>query len=162
MSNRPASLILFVLKTCSFELGSKSRVLSAKRVTDSTKANSSIMRGNGFTLIEVLLALLIVTIAFTALIKSTSQSIVGTAHVKDKAIAEMIAMQGVAMIQLGLLIVPPNQEITQVTTMLGQRWYWRVKLAPTPMKQVAQITITTSKNQSGPFGNALIAFRYAP
>ena len=114
----------------------------------------------GFTLIEVLIALSILAIALTALIKATGQTVTSTHLIKDKTISHWIAMQGVAMIQTGQINIPANQEITKVTTLLGERWYWRAKLLPTPIKHMQQINITTSLNQAGPFGNLLIAFRY--
>lgn len=117
---------------------------------------------SGFTLIEVLLALSVLAIALTALIKSTTQSVVGTARIKDKTISHWVAMQGISMIQLKLLTIPPNQEVTKNTRMLGQSWYWRVSLHPTPIKHVQQIRITVSKNQSGPFVDELIGYRYSP
>ena len=116
----------------------------------------------GFTLIEVLLALSVIAIALTALIKATAQTVNSTSRIKEKSISHWVAMEGVSMIQLGLLTVPANQEITQVTTMLGQRWYWRAKLQTTPIKHLQQINITVSKNQSGPFGDLLIAYRQEP
>lgn len=113
---------------------------------------------NAFTLIEVLIALAIIAIAFTALLKATSQDIVFNTRIQDKMTRHWVAMQGVSMIQLGLLTIPPNQEITQVTNMLGKKWYWRAKLLPTPIKAIQQIQITTSQHQSGPFTNQLIAY----
>ncbi|KTC98096.1 GspI family T2SS minor pseudopilin variant LspI [Legionella erythra] len=117
----------------------------------------------GFTLIEVLLALAVVAIALTALLKATSQDVANTQRIKEKTISHWVAMQGVTMVQLGLLTVPPNQEMTQVTSLLGQRWYWRVKLSPTALgKTVQQITVSVSKNQAGPFTDPLLAFKYQP
>jgi general secretion pathway protein I len=119
-------------------------------------------RQSGFTLIEVLLALAIIAIALTALIKSTAQNVSNTHRIKEKTISHWIAMQGTAMIQLGLLPLKVNQEVTQVTTMFGQHWYWRAKIIKTPLKSVEQITIKVSSNQAGPFTDPLVAFRYAP
>ena len=113
----------------------------------------------GFTLIEVLLALAVIAIALTALIKATAQTVATTSRVKEKSISHWVAMQGVSLIQLGLLTVPANQEITHVTNMLGQRWYWRAKLISTPVKHMQQIHITVSRHQSGPFGDLLGAYR---
>ncbi|MDP1601680.1 MAG: GspI family T2SS minor pseudopilin variant LspI [Legionella sp.] len=115
----------------------------------------------GFTLIEVLLALAIIAISLTALMKSTAQNVSNTHRIKEKTISHWIAMQGVAMIQAGLLPIKVNQEVTQVTTMFGERWYWRVNIIKTPMKSVEQLTIKVSNNQAGPFSDPLIAFRYA-
>jgi general secretion pathway protein I len=117
---------------------------------------------HGFTLIEVLLALAVIAIALTALLKATAQNIENTYRIKEKTISHWIAMQGVSMIQLKLVHVTPSQESTQVTTMLDQKWYWRAKISATPIKKMQQISISVSKNQSGPFYEELIAFRYLP
>lgn len=115
----------------------------------------------GFTLIEVLLALSVIAIALTALFKATAQNVSNTQRIKEKTISHWVAMQGVTMVQLGLLQLA-NQEVTKVTSMLGQRWYWRAKMTSTPIKSIQQITITVSRNQSGPFRDPLVAFWYKP
>lgn len=117
---------------------------------------------HGFTLLEVLLALAIIAIALTALLKATAQNVVNTERIKDKTISHWVALQGITMIQLGLLPIVENREITQVTTMLGQRWYWRAQVSASPIKSVQQIIIKVSKNQSGPFENPVLAFRFQP
>ncbi len=114
---------------------------------------------SGFTLIEVLLALAVIAIALTALIKATAQNVAYTQRIKEKSVSHWVAMQGVAMVQLGLLSVNLNQEVTEVTSMLGERWYWRVKLLPTSIKNMQQISISVSHHQAGPFTDTLIAFR---
>lgn len=119
-------------------------------------------RITGFTLIEVLLALSIVAIALVALVKATAQDVANTQRIKEKTISHWIALQGVNMVQLGLLTVPANQEITQVTTLFGEKWYWRVKLSTSVMHSVQQILITVSKNQAGPFTDPTLAFYYKP
>lgn len=113
----------------------------------------------GFTLIEVLLALAIIGIALTALLKATAQNISNTQRIKEKTISHWVAMQGISMIQMGLVQPVESQESTEVTTMFGQRWYWRTKLSRTPVKTMQQITITVSKNQAGPFMSPLIGYR---
>ncbi|AMQ27648.1 TPA: GspI family T2SS minor pseudopilin variant LspI [Legionella pneumophila] len=117
---------------------------------------------SGFTLIEVLLALTVIAIALTALLKATAQNIDNTHRIKEKTISHWVAMQGVAMIQLNLLRTSQSQESTQATTMLGQKWYWRAKISQTPIKRMQQITISVSSKQAGPFREELIAFRYLP
>jgi general secretion pathway protein I len=116
----------------------------------------------GFTLIEVLLALTIITIALTALLKVTAQNIENTNRIKDKTISHWIAMQAVAMIQLDLIQLNSNHESTQVSTMLGRSWYWKAKIKKTAIKSIQKITIVVSQKHTGPFSKELIAFRYLP
>ncbi len=118
------------------------------------------MKNKGFTLIEVLLALAIIAIALTALLKATAQNIENTQRLKEKTIGHWVAMQGVAMIQLGLIQVHAGQDATQKTRMLNQQWYWRAKISPTALKNTEQITISLSLTQNGPFSEELIAYRY--
>lgn len=113
----------------------------------------------GFSLIEVLLALAIIAIALTALLKATGHDVVYMQRIKDKSISHWVAMQGMTMVQLGLIEVK-QQQTTQLTSMLGQNWYWRATYSPTGMARVQKITITTSSKQAGPFGDPLIGFKY--
>ena len=115
----------------------------------------------GFTLIEVLLALAIISIAFTALLKATAQDIEATHRIKDKTISHWVAAQGIAMIQLGLINSQGNQTISEVTTLFNQRWYWRATLKATPLPKVQAITVTVSKSPEGPFRDPLLAYRHA-
>lgn len=117
-------------------------------------------KSTGFTLIEVLLALCIVAIALTALIKATAQTVTGTQLIKHKMIRHWVTMNAVAMIQADLITIPYPQDMTKVTTMLNEKWYWRAKLIPTPIAHVQQIQITTSLSPTGPFNDLLIAFKY--
>lgn len=121
---------------------------------------NSIQNKAGFTLVEVLLALAVIAIALTALLKATAQNIENTHRIKEKTISHWVAMQGVSMIQLNLVQVNLSQETTQATTMLGQKWYWRAKTSSTPSKKIQQLTISVSAKQAGPFREELIAFRY--
>ena len=116
---------------------------------------------SGFTLIEVLIALSIIAIALTALIKAIAQNIENSRRIKEKTISHWVAMQGVAMIELGLLH-PNNQDSTQDTTMLGEHWFWRAKVTATGLKSIQLITISVSTELSGTYKEEVRAFRYLP
>lgn len=115
----------------------------------------------GFTLIEVLLALAIISIALTALLKATSQNVNFTYRIKEKTVSHWVATQGVRAIQIGLIPIHPGQEITKSTIMLNKKWYWRASLQPSPIKNTQMIHVAVSPNPTGPFENELIAFRYS-
>lgn len=115
---------------------------------------------SGFTLIEVLLALTIIAIALTALLKVTGENISITGLVKEKNTRHWVAMQGIILIQLGVIPVIENQEISEATDFLEEKWYWHARIHPTSVQGVREIVVTTSKTQSGPFTNPLIGYQY--
>lgn len=114
---------------------------------------------HGFTLIEVLIALAIIAIALTALLKASSEDVSHTTKIKERTISHWVAMQGINAIQLNLIPIHFNQEISEVTTMLGERWYWRARVSPTDVPSMQLITITVSNSPSGPFTTPLYGFR---
>ncbi len=114
----------------------------------------------GFTLIEVLLALAVIAIALTALFKASAQDVAYTARVKEKTTAHWVAMQALSIIQLNLVDVNQLQENTQTITMLNENWYWRANVITTPVQTMQQIVISVSKNKQGPFTDPLVGFRY--
>lgn len=118
------------------------------------------IKAKGFTLIEVLIALSIIAIALTALIRALGQDILTMQRIKDKTIGHWVQMQGVAMVQLGLLPLSTQREENERTLMFGQSWYWRVQSRPSPLPHVEQFTITISQNPAGPFHSPFTAFKY--
>lgn len=135
-----------------------SKTASTKPCADSLACRKKSNQA-GFTLIEVLVALSIIAIAFTALLKATSDSIAMHQKLKNKMIREWVAAQGITLIQLGLVQSINNQIISEQTTLFNQHWYWRASLSPTPLKEVQKITLTSSLTPTGPFTDAVIAFK---
>ena len=120
------------------------------------------MRSKGFTLLEVLVALMILAIALTALMKASGQAVINSQRLQQKNIQHWVARQGISMIQLGLLPINPNQSVSQVTQMMGQRCYWVAELKPTSIEHLQQIKITLSPSATGPFGDPWYGYRYSP
>jgi len=78
----------------------------------------------GFTLIEVLIALMIVSIAVTAIMKTTMQAIHTTAYLEDKTMATWVAQRAINHIVLGLWVLPESPATLKKTeTMLGKDWH---------------------------------------
>lgn len=115
----------------------------------------------GFTLIEVLIALSILAIALTALLKSMAQTVDSMHRIKQKTLNHWVAMQGIRMVQLGLLNINPSQETTQDTKMLGEHCFWRAQLSSTSQKNIQLISIYISNTKTGPFQLSLQGFKYS-
>ncbi len=118
------------------------------------------MKNKGFTLIEVLIALTIIAVALTALMKATIFNVTGASRLKERMISHWVQEQGLLFVQLGLIGVKPNHITTESTVMLNQRWYWRIQYHKTALPSVQKISVVVSKKQSGPFNNALTGYRY--
>jgi len=96
----------------------------------------------GLTLIEVLIALAIVAIALTAIIKAATQNIRATDYLQQKIVANWVGLQVVNEARLGLLAVPAMTEGVQHTTvMLGQAWSWHARQLATPNKRIAKVVV---------------------
>lgn len=90
----------------------------------------------GFTLIEVLIALVILAIALTAIVKATQDGIRDTTEVRDRIIAQWAAMNIMTKIQLGLLPAPtPSQANEGQMTLLKYSWHWRASVVATGIAQ---------------------------
>jgi general secretion pathway protein I len=82
-------------------------------------------RSTGFTLIEVLIALAIIAIACTAVVKAVSDSIRVTTDLERHAAANWVASNVLAQIQSGVLDLPlPGTPVSGTSKMLNLQWHW--------------------------------------
>lgn len=100
-------------------------------------------KNDGFTLIEVLVALAILAIAIIAIIKSTTQNIRDTLYLQNKTIANWVGTEVVNEVRAGLLKPSSeNDSIEQETEMLGRKWTWQASLQTTPNPHIKKIKVT--------------------
>jgi general secretion pathway protein I len=96
----------------------------------------------GFTLIEVLIALAILSISLTAVIKATSQNIRDTFYIQNKMIAHWVGINLINEARAGLLKLPTmEQDSKQEVIMLGQHWQWEGHTSSSPNSQIKEIHI---------------------
>lgn len=101
------------------------------------------MRTNrGFTLVEVLVALAIITIALTAIMKSASQNTRNTLYVQHKAMAAWVGLTIMNQARLGLITLPDTIEHSDnEITLLRQKWNWQGEMVPTKNKHIREMHI---------------------
>lgn len=83
---------------------------------------------NGFTLIEVMVALAIIAIALASLIKASGSHTSSAGYLKTKTLAHYVAMNEIADIQIKNSW-PAVGEIKKSTEMAGREWYWTRTIA---------------------------------
>lgn len=98
----------------------------------------------GFTLIEVLIALAVLAIALTAIIKATTSNISNTEKIANKTISEWIAVDIINQIQLGTL--PANNQTDQKIKTLKKNWYWSTHISNSPISSVKRIDVSISQS----------------
>ena len=120
----------------------------------------------GLTLIEVLIALAIIAIALTAIIKSTSQDIRGTTYLQDKTIAMWVGQNVINETRTGLLRLSGEEPVMQKTTMLDRDWYWQASAIPTPNHRIKKIRVRVFAHaiKSGDYSSlvSLESYVYTP
>lgn len=96
--------------------------------------------GAGFTLIEVLVALAILTIALSVVMHSMGQAIDLTANLRDRQVALWVAQNRLVQHQLQRDF--PATDTTEGTTEMGGReWRWREQVSATPEAALRRIEI---------------------
>jgi general secretion pathway protein I len=103
----------------------------------------------GFTLIEVLIALVIISIAFTAILISSSQSIRNTKYLEDKMTAGWVGSDIMNKIQVGLIKLPETDALHSKTEMLDHGWFWDASLQSTHQPTIKKIVVTVSASEKG-------------
>lgn len=111
-----------------------------------TKSKAQYRRLQGFTLVEVLVAVAIVAMAVTGILVAMMRQIDGTAYLRDKMFASYVAQN---QMELALLTNAhsnqlPTEAFTGSDEMAGQQWYWRAQPKTTQQPGVTQLLITVA------------------
>jgi len=102
-------------------------------------------RGNGFTLLEVMVALAVVSIGMTAAVSLMSRNIDTTALLEERTYANWVAQNLVAEMKLDGIAATGVVEGEKM--MAGRIWYWKADIKPTLDGDVLQVLITVSSEE---------------
>jgi general secretion pathway protein I len=97
-------------------------------------------RPGGFTLIEVIIALAIVALAVGALLGTITSSASNVLYLKDKTLAQWVALDRLAEIRTAKLM-PDKGKRTGNAEMAGQRWQWEEEVVELPVKGMFRIDV---------------------
>ena len=97
-----------------------------------------------FTLIEVLVALLIIAIALAAAVRSVNNSVRVTVHVRNSVAAHWVGLNILSQMQTELIPAPTVSNVTHgQVKMLNQEWQWSAQASASPdLPTVIRIVIT--------------------
>ncbi len=97
----------------------------------------------GFTLIEVMVALAVLAIALSAIVKGVSQHTSNLIYLRERTFAHWVAMNKIAELQIRRDWPAPGA--TQGTAqMAGREWHWTVTIKDTPDADVRRLEVEVS------------------
>lgn len=98
------------------------------------------MKSRGFTLLEVIIALAIVALSVGALLGSVTSSASNIIYLKDKTMAEWVALNRLAEIRIAKQM-PDLGKRTGETVMGGMKWQWEQEVVELPVKGMFRIDV---------------------
>jgi general secretion pathway protein I len=98
------------------------------------------VHGRGFTLLEVLIALAIVAMSAGALLGTVTSSASNISYLKDKTLAEWVALNRLSEIRVGQQF-PVTGKRTGFSEMGGMKWQWEQEVTELPFKGLWQIDV---------------------
>jgi general secretion pathway protein I len=103
------------------------------------------MRGNkrllGFTLIEVIVALVVIALGMLGVIQAVSQTASNSGYLRDKTIAHWVAMNRLTEIRLQKS-APAVDKTSDEVEMAGRRWKWTMNVTQSPVETIRRIDIS--------------------
>ena len=108
----------------------------------------------GFTLIEVLAALVIVSLGMLGVIQAVSQTASNSVYLRDKTLAHWIAMNRLTEVRLAQA-APSVDKTSDELDYAGRRWRWTMDVQDTGITSMRRIDIRVSLADAGDDGSAL-------
>lgn len=97
-------------------------------------------RQRGFTLLEVLVALAVLAFAMAALIKTGAENARAAAYLRDKTLAQWVAMNVIAEQQLSAAW--PSKGTKRGSEEMGlHEWFWELRVAETFDEDVRRLEV---------------------
>ncbi|MCF6235813.1 MAG: type II secretion system minor pseudopilin GspI [Gammaproteobacteria bacterium] len=104
----------------------------------------------GFTLIEVTVALLVLAIALSAIIKTVSDNISNASYLRDKTIAHWVAMNKVTELHVSD-VLPATGSTTGEMEMAGREWFWKAEITATEDDYVHKLNVEVKTERNDEF-----------
>jgi general secretion pathway protein I len=100
------------------------------------------LKANGFTLLEVLVALAVLAVALAALLKAGAESTRSVSYLRDRTIAGWVAANAVNQVWLRGSLPSGGQRGTQF--MAGREWRWELQISPTADPDLRRLDVRVS------------------
>lgn len=100
----------------------------------------------GFTLLEVMVALVVVSIGLLAVFNGVSQMAHSTGKMRDRALADWIAMNQITEIRLAGEF-PEVGEFNDTVEFAGGEWRWSARVSETGVENLRRIDLSVARDE---------------
>ena len=115
-------------------------------------------RESGFTLIEMLVALALFSLAALALLRLEGATVASTAQLQEQALAQIVARNLAVEVMSGPG-APPFGRTGGEAVNAGRKWRWTQVVGRSPEPRIQQIEIAVASAEGGPGRASLTVFR---
>jgi general secretion pathway protein I len=99
---------------------------------------------SGFTLIEIMVALAIITITLGAIIENTTAANINAQYLRDKTVAGWIAMNQISLVRAKRQWSSASSKTGEVE-MAGQQWEWKINFVKTDDANIRRLNVQIFK-----------------
>ncbi len=103
-------------------------------------------RENGFTLVEVLVALAVIAAVLGALVHSAGSTASNAGKLRDKAVASWVAENRLAEMQLQASF-PETGNKTGSEEVFGVKWFWKTRVQKVEDEDLRRVDIEVRKRE---------------
>jgi general secretion pathway protein I len=101
----------------------------------------------GFTLLEVLAALVIISLGMLGAIEAISQTASNASRTRDRTIAHWVGMNRLTAVRLQPN-APKIDKTSDEVEMAGRKWRWTMEVTETPVKSLRRIDIRVAEAEA--------------
>ncbi|MGH8185819.1 MAG: type II secretion system minor pseudopilin GspI [Steroidobacteraceae bacterium] len=109
----------------------------------------------GFTLIEVMVALVVVSLGMLGVIQAVGQTASNSTYLRDKTLAHWVAMNKLTEVRLQKS-APPIDKSSDEAKMGGRDWRWTMTVTQSPVETIRRIDISVREKDADE--NSSLAF----
>ncbi|MBU0484743.1 MAG: type II secretion system minor pseudopilin GspI [Proteobacteria bacterium] len=119
--------------------------------------HSGLSDRRGFTLLEILVALAVLSLVVVAVLKNNNAMIDNSIYLRDKTLAGFVASNKAADLELANLWVKTGTEQGEVV-LADRRWFWTVvgKETPDPDMRIAEIEVRSENEEETALASLVI------
>ncbi len=115
-------------------------------------------RSQGFTLIEVMVALVIVAMGLTALMLAVSSTANASGYLRDKALAQWIALNRLTEVRLNLQPKLGQSNDTGELDFAGRHWHYDTQYFDTSFASMRRVVVRVWPGKADQKGNPLAEY----